>query len=320
MLDKPEFYEKLRTLLNSGISVKRALEILVSREKGSFKRTLETILAAIDSGETLAASLESSPGLFSPFEVSVVRSGEITGNLEENLGFLSDYLARRKRWKGKIITGLIYPFILFHAAVLLPPLSVLIMEGFAPYARAVRTPFIILYMGLLTFFLLRKFIMKSDSLSLFFERILWRVPVSGKIRRGLALSRFLRTLGVALKSGLNPDRALGLAAGSSGAVIIREAIPEDPEEALKEKGLAGVLESTALLRAHVTDLVYTGEQSGTVDDSLLYAAGALEKEAETLIERLIIILPVLVYLGIALYIAGVIIRFYGGLYGDIISF
>lgn len=320
MINKPEFYEKLRTLLNSGISVRKALGILRTRERGPLGDALGGIISSIDGGESLADSLSSYSKHFTPFEISIVRSGEITGGLERNLKFLIDYLVKVREWKRKIITGLIYPFILFHAAVLLPPLSILIMEGFHPYARAVRGPFIILYLSFFAFFILRKLIMKSPSLSLLISRLLWRIPVSGRVQRSLALARFLKSLGFALKAGLNADSALRVSSDSAGNPVVESAVPANPLPTLKHRGIAGVLEDTGLLPGIYIDMVHTGEEGGTVDDSLIYIADTLEKDAETLMQRLVIILPVLIYLGVAVYIAGIILRFYGELYSGITAF
>ncbi len=320
MINKPEFYEKLRTLLNSGISVKKALEIVESREKGPLRKITGEIRRSIDSGETLSASLESSSKIFTPFETSLIHSGEVTGNLEKNLDYLISHLNKTRAWRRKIITGLIYPFILFHAAVLLPPLSILIMEGFPPYARAVRGPFIFLYLSFFAFFLLRRIIKKSPGISFFCEKIFWRIPVSGRVRKNLALSRFLKSLGYALKAGLNPDRALEVSSDSSGSAVIESSIPGAPLEKLKREGITGILKASGLMPGMLLDLVYTGEESGTVDDSLIYIADTLEKDAETLMARLVILLPVIIYLVVAAYIASIILRFYAGLYGDIIAF
>lgn len=317
MLNKPEFYEKLKTLLNSGISVRRALDILAAREKGPFRKVLEKTRSSIDSGESLADSLESSSGVFTPFETSLIRSGETTGNLEKNLEFLTSYLVRVKTWKRKIITGLIYPFILFHAAVLLPPLSVLIMEGAAPYMKAVAGPLAALYCFFLFFMASRKLVRKSPRISFIFEKALWLVPVCGRIRRNLALSRFLKSLGYSLKAGLNAERALELSSDSSGAGVVQKALRGVRPGTLGEEGLTGVLSRSGLLPGMLIDIVYTGEESGSADDALVYIADELEKDASTLMDRLAIILPVAVYMGVALYIAGIIIRFYGGLYSGI---
>lgn len=316
MLNKPEFYEKLRSLLDSGISVKKALEILSSRERGPLKDIFSGIKGKIDSGETLAGSFGSFPKTFTPFETSLIRAGEVTGNLEINLKFLEEYLGKTRAWKRKIITGLIYPFILFHAAVLLPPLSILIMEGLLPYIRAVRGPFILLYASFAFFFILRALIRKSPCLSFFFEKVFWRVPVSGKIRRSLALSRFLKSLGFALKAGLNADSSLRTATVSSGSLVISRSM-QGGSGTLKYHGITGVLADSGLIPGMLLDLIYTGEESGAADDALIYCANETEKAAETLMERLIIILPVVVYLGVALYIAVIIIRFYSGLYGSL---
>lgn len=313
MLNKPEFYEKLKTLLNSGISLRKALEIIVSREKGASRRVLEAAKNSVDSGESLAGSLRGS-GMFSPLEISLVRSGEITGNLEKNLDFLIAHLLKSKEWKRKIATGLIYPFILFHAAVLLPPLSLLVMQGPAPYLRAVARPFAALYLCLLLFAASVKLIRKSGSLSLLFEKILWSVPIYSGIRRGLALSRFLKSMGLALKAGLGADRALELSADSSGNRVVQNSLHGVRNGVLEEKGVTGVLEQSGLLPGRLLSMVHAGEESGSVDDALIYAADDLEKGASTLMDRLAVILPVVIYLGVALYIAGIIIRFYAGLY------
>ncbi len=320
MINKPEFYEKLKTLLNSGISVKKALEILSSRESGGMKRVLLEINRKIDYGETLAFSLQSQPGIFSPFETSLIASGEITGNLEKNLSFLIDHLKRVQNWRRRLLTGLIYPFILFHAAILLPPLQILVMEGFSDYIRAVYRPFLIIYAVFIILFLLKKIVLKSPGASIILEKILWKIPVAGKLKKNLALSRFLNIFGMALKAGLNGDRAIKIASQSASSPLIESSIPEDLLFLLKHGGITGVLQKSGLLSSVQINMIHTGEVSGTVDESLIYTADDMEKQARTLMERLIIVLPVIIYLGVALYVACLIISFYGELYSGLSGF
>ncbi len=319
MAREPEFYEKLKTLLNSGIDLMKALDILQSREK-SRRGFLSKISESIASGDSLADALEKQDRHFTPFEASLIRSGEITGNLEKNLEFLCRYLGRIRRWKTKILTGLIYPLILLHAAVFLPPLPVLIMDGFRPYIGAVYRPILYLYSLFFLLFALKKITGKSKTLSGTFDILLWKIPVAGRISRNLALARFLKSLGLGLKAGLGAEKALRVSSASASNATIIRALSARPRELLENEGITGVIRHSGLLSGGFLDVIYTGEESGTVDDALLYVSENLEQEADVLMQRAAIVLPLLLYIAVAVYIGYIIISFYAGLYGDIIAF
>ncbi len=320
MFNKPEFYEKLSTLLNSGISMISALQILESRESGSQRRVIRTIKSLVESGETLAASMEHCPRVFTPFEVSLIRAGELTGNLEINLASLLEHIRKTIGWRRRIITGMIYPFLLLHAGVLLPPLYRLIMESPGSYFCAVWMPLAVIYASLILALMLRALIKKSRIAGLMFERIIWHIPIAGTVARNLATARFLRSLGLSLRSGVNSDTAIKISAEAATSSIIKNSMPVDPADDLRTLGITGVLQNSRILSGMFINMIHTGEESGTVDNSLILMADTIDEKTRTLMDRIIIILPILIYMGVALYIASTIISFYGELFSGILEF
>ena len=164
---------------------------------------------------------------------------------------------------------------------------------------------------------LLKIIRRSASLLTSCDRLLWSTPVIGRIIKKLAISRFATSLALSLRAGLNADIALKTSSQASGSAVIKSRIPES-EKSLRQEGIAGVLQKTGIFPDTVIEMALTGEKSGKIDEMLLRVASNLENEATTAINRLLIILPVVIYLAVVLYIAYIIISFYLGYFEAIL--
>ena len=311
------FYHQLSTLLESGISILRALELLAKQERGKLGRLLNDLYKSIESGSTFTQAVSLKKNVFSDFEISLIHSGELTGNLETNLRSIVEYLETVQRRGRRFLTAILYPVILLHAVILIPPVKIALLEGLIPYLRAVSRPLVYMYLIFLFIPGLLKIIRRSASLFTPCDRLLWSTPVIGRIIKKLAISRFATSLALSLRAGLNADIALKTSSQASGSAVIKSRIPES-EKFLREEGIAGVLQKTGIFPDTVIEMALTGEKSGKIDEMLLRVASNLENEATTAINRLLIILPVVIYLAVALYIAYIIISFYLGYFEAIL--
>ena len=312
MRNKLFFYEKLSSHVNAGLDIRKSLDITASQEKGKTGALIRNISGDIASGGTLAESLSKHRDQFTNFEIALVRSGELTGNLSENLHSLAEHFRKTFKWKRKFATGLIYPVLLFHLAILLPPVYVLIMKGMISYLGIIYKPLLLVYSAALAVFMFHKLIKLSPMLSSASERFIWAVPIAGKAAKNIAVSRFLTSLALSLKAGMAADKSLHISLDCASSALTGSINPEP----LFSEGITGVIRNSRILHKSYTDIIQTGENSGAIEDSLLYVSSILESEAETIIERTAIILPVIIYLAAALYIAVIIIGFYANLYNS----
>ena len=311
------FYRQLSALLESGISLLRAFELLAGQEKGRFRSLLQDMHESIKSGSTLTEAVSSMKDIFSDFEIAIIHSGEVTGNLEVSLSSIVEYLERTKtRWQ-RFIIGMLYPAILLHAAILIPPVVTLFLDGLIPYLRAVLRPLICMYLIFSIILVIFRIIRGSVPLSALLDRTLWPIPIIGGIIRKLAISRFAASLGLSLRAGISPDIAIKTSSQVSGNAIIKSRVSES-EKFLRDEGIAGVLKRTGIFPDMMIEMALTGERSGKIDEMLLRIALSFEEEANTVINRLLVVLPVLIYLAVALYIAYIIISFYSGYFQGIL--
>ncbi len=310
------FYRQLSALLESGVSILRALELLAEQERSKLGRLLHDLHKFIESGLTLTQAVSLRKNFFSDFEIAIIHCGELTGNLETNLQSIVEYLETTQKRTQRFLIGILYPIILLHVVILLPPIKTLILEGSIPYLRAVFPGLVCLYLVFLFIIGLLKIIRRSASASTLCARVLWSIPIIGGIIKKLGISRFTASLGLSLRAGLNAETALRISSQASASAAIKLKIAES-ERFLSEEGIAGVLEKTAVFPNTVIEMAVTGERSGKLDEMLLRTASSLESEANSAINKLLVVLPVIIYLVVAIYMAYIIISSYLDYFGNI---
>lgn len=118
--DKLFFTKHLATMVKSGIPIVDALTTLAAHNRsGVFKKTINSVIAAVENGSSLAAALKQHPKIFDQFYISLIEIGEESGTLEENLEFLSQQLNKDYNLKKKIQSALMYPMVVLSAAVIM---------------------------------------------------------------------------------------------------------------------------------------------------------------------------------------------------------
>ena len=310
-------YRQLSVLLESGVTVLRALRILAEQCSGNLRRVILDLLKSIESGSSLTLAVSSRKDFFSEFEIGLIRCSELTGNFEANLSMLADYFeqSRKRRWK--FVRGIFYSVVLFHAVILLPPLKSLFFEGLGSYLRAVLPPLGILYSVFAVIIVSVKIIGHLPKVSTACGRCLWSIPVIGTALRNFELSIFTTCLAVSLRAGLTPAIALDISAEASGSAVIKSAVSGN-EEILKEEGIAEFLKEAGIFPGIMLNMVFTGEESGKIDETLFRIASDLGDEASNAIDRLLVVSIVLIYLAAVFVAVYVIMTSYARMFQDLL--
>jgi type II secretory pathway component PulF len=316
---RAELFQQLAQFTSAGIPLIRALEqIKRSPPARSFHKPLQRLLDELARGATLAESLQSLDWL-PAFDLALIGAGEQSGRLDTCFRLLADYYNDRARVIQQVISQLVYPVGLIHFAALI----FLIVLPFARsqfnasltllFAKAalILSP---LY-GAVALMIYATQSKHGESWRAKIEAFLRLVPILGKARHYLALSRLAAALEALISAGVNIFEAWDLAATASGSPALRRAVA-----AWKPQVVAGQMPSEAVRRCPLfpetfANLYASGEISGKLDESLRHLNRLYNEDGTHKLNAFATWMPRLIYMLVVLIIAYEVIQFWVGIYG-----
>jgi type IV pilus assembly protein PilC len=321
-LDKLLFTKHVSILLESGITIVEALDILASEtESAVFKDVITSISSEIKNGQTFTTALSKHPDVFNTLYLSLVEIGEKTGTLDTNLTYLADQLSKEYAFHKKIKGALMYPTIVFVAALIIGfgisifalPKLVDLFQGFdvalpittqilLGFATVMKNFGILVAIGCIGIIVLFRFLITLSTIKPLWQRLLLISPVIGKIIIHAELSLLCRSLGVMLKSGLPITTAFEIQTRISSNIIFTGYVTNLLNAVTKGKSLSQELESGAYPKIPLimTKMIAVGERTGRLDKTLVYLGDFFESEVDDATKNLsTIIEPVmLVFVGL----------------------
>lgn len=318
--DVMTFTYQLGVLLDAGFPLDRALSILSDlTEKKSLRVLIKEILSQIRSGKSLSESLTKFPSVFPLFYVNMVKAGEVGGFLEDTISRMAVYLENSQALKEDVRSALIYPFILsFVGGAAVVILLTFVVPKFTRIfadmgdALPLSTKFLLaisnglinywwifLLFIILGFFSFRHYL-KIESGRRQWDKLKFKLPLFGKLFRETAVSRFARTLGTLLQSGVPVLNALQIVKGTLGSESMAEIISSVREGVKKGRGISEPLRHSDIFPPLAVHMVTVGEETGKLDEMLFKIAERFDLEVRTTVKRLLSLLePVLIlFMGI----------------------
>lgn len=263
LASRHHLFERLSQLVQSGIPVLRALHFL--EEKTASRRMAAEaagIRFQVERGKTLAGALLTRPGLLDPPQARILEVSERGGRLEEGLKTVAADLGLEVELARRFRKSLYYPCFLLHAAILLPPLKLLILDSTGAYLRDVLPSLLSIYLVVGGSWLAWRWARSRLSIA----RVLWQVgasmPLLGRPLRHLATARFLQAMSGLQEATVPAEEMVGLSALASGNPLWRMAVPA-AVRVLKQGGR--LHEALALFRGlprEDLEQVATAEESG----------------------------------------------------------
>ncbi len=312
------FYRQFATLYGSGVPISRSLDVLDRQVKaGAIRRAVAGIKSDVAGGDTLADAFAKQPRAFPKMHVAVIAAGEHSGNLEQSLVGLAELVERRMAMRRRIISALIYPFLLFNAIALIPAGA----RAFFPATQNVfpidPLPLLVeFYVVLIGVFLAAKLVGAMGVLKSLGEGVLLLVPFIGGIWRKVTLARFSRLFATLYRSGLSVTKCIESAGEASGSIALDRAAARASERVHAGDALQEAFGRSRLFNAMFVNMVATGEESGNLDEMLDKVAEYHEGQAELAIEALVKIVPLAIYLAVAACAAVTIIGAFKKLYSE----
>jgi general secretion pathway protein F len=295
-----DFMRKLSDLLGAGFTISRALGALSrqARNKAMKSVTLD-MLARCDAGESFSSALGHYPKAFPQLYVSMVRAGEAGGGMENILKRLADFGEMQAENKARILSALAYPvlMIIVGMATIIVLMTFVIpkmMDMFSDMTQALPLPTrMLLFMSdilrnywwaimaaVIAAAVVFKKIYSSTEGRVAVDNLKLKAPLLGRFETMSETSRFTRTLGTLLHNGVPILESLKIASDTIGNTMMRRNMAKAYEAVKEGSGLARGLKISAIIPEDVISMVALGEESGSLDRSLLKIAESYEREMD----------------------------------------
>jgi type IV pilus assembly protein PilC len=327
------FTRQLATLVQAGLPLLRGLRVLQKQERNAnLKGILGELAVSIEGGSTFSEALAQHPKVFNRLFVNMVKAGEIGGVLEVVLKRLSEFMEKAQKIKGKVIAAMFYPCaVMIVATVIMGVLMVVVIPKFKEIFEGTLTGGRKLP-GFTTFILdisnaikdhfgrtmlevLAVVIIFNVFIRLKFGRRLWDkfklvVPVLGPVVSKVAISRFTRTLGTLVSSGVPILQALTIVKETSGNVIIGSAVGAIHESVKEGETITAPLEASGVFPPMVISMVDVGEQTGALPEMLMKIADNYEEEVDNAVAAMTSLLEPIMIVFLAVIVGSIVIAMF----------
>ena len=324
------FARQFSTMIDAGLPIIQCLDILYSQqENATLKKILRSIKDDVESGSTLAEALKKFPNEFDDLFVNMIAAGEAGGILDTILRRLSAYMEKAARLKSKVKGAMTYPIVtLIIAGAVLAVILVFVIPVFeemfadmggqlpaftqmvVKVSNFTKKNIIYIIVGLILFIFAFKKFHSTEKGMAFIDKNILRLPVFGDLIRKVAVSKFTRTMGTMLSSGVAILEALEIVAKTAGNKTIEQAVYTVRSDIAEGRTMADPLIESGVFPSMVCQMIAVGESTGALDAMLEKIAIFYDEEVDQAVENLTALIEpfMLVFLGIT--IGGLVIAMY----------
>ncbi len=328
--DLAVFSRQFATMIDSGLSLLRALNILVDQtENKELARVLRQVRNDIETGGSLSSSMGRHPDVFPALMVNMTRAGEVGGFLDQVLTQIADNYEAEVRLRGEVKAAMAYPVVVFVIAVvavvgMLLFIVPVFVGMFADFEQELPAPtrFIVALSALMkvvapiglvaTLALAASWprLRRRQGVRDVVEPLKLKIPVFGLLFRKIALARFARNLGTMMRSGVPILQSLDIVADTTGNVVLERALREVQSSVRKGEALAAPLLAHPVFPPMVVQMMSVGEDIGALDSMLHKIAEFYDQEVEATTEALTALIEPLMIVVIGAIIGAMIVALY----------
>jgi len=336
------FTRQLATLIDSGLPLLRSLNVLEKQERDKvLKNTINKVADSVQSGSTFSDALALHPRIFNDLYVNMVKAGEVGGVLELVLTRLSEFQEKAAKIKNKIIAAMVYPGIVMTMAVAimgfllvfivprfevifhdllgdkpLPPVTRFVI-GASDFAKNHGLVILGVVVAAVTLY---KFIGRTRRGRLAIDTFKLRMPLFGNLNRKTAISRFARTLGTLVTSGVPILQALNITRETAGNAAIARAISHVHDSVKEGESIVQPLEASRVFPPMVVSMVDVGEETGKLPEMLLKVADVYDDEVDNAVVALTSMLEPIMIVFLAVIVGTIVLALFTPLISIITGF
>jgi len=305
--DLSVFSRQFATMINSGLSLLRTLNILAEQtENPLLAKTIGQLRDDVERGSSLSAAMSKHPKVFSNLFVAMVRAGETGGQLDTVLLRVADNLEADYRLRQKVKSAMTYPVVVALIAVALVTIMLLFvvptfaamfedLGGELPLPTKIlmmlsnSAKFLVpalFFLSIVGFFAYKRGRAANANVRLRTDQFKLKIPIFGDLFQKVAVSRFARTLGLLLRAGVPVLQALDIVAESTGNEVLARASADVKESVRSGETIATPLGKHGIFPPMVVQMISVGEDTGALDSMLDKVSDFYDQEVETTTEQL----------------------------------
>jgi type IV pilus assembly protein PilC len=313
--DLAVFTRQFATMINAGLPLVQCLDILSRQlDKQLFRDTTKKVMNDIEAGSTLTESLNKHPKVWDELYVNMVNAGETGGILDTILLRLAEYIEKIEALKRKIKGAMMYPAVVLFVAIgatlfMLMFIIPTFAKMFADFGAELPLPTRIVLMmsnairawwwaglgGVIAAVIGFQRYYQTDKGRHMIDAALLRIPVLGDVLRKGSVSRFTRTLGTLVSSGVPILDGLEITAKTAGNVIVKDAVMMARASIREGDTISNPLRQSGVFPPMVVQMITVGEETGALDEMLTKIADFYDSEVDTAVDALTsIIEPVMI--------------------------
>jgi len=326
------FTRQLATLIDAGLPLLRGLNVLAKQERDSvLKNAINKVADSVQDGSTFSEGLAQHPRLFTDLYINMVRAGEVGGVLELVLTRLAEFQEKAQKVKNKVVAAMVYPIIVLLLAMgimtfllifIVPrfetifhdmlgdkplPAITLFVIGISDF---MQKHWVVLLGGIAALFAAGKVAAQTRAGRVFIDRAKLRAPLFGDLIRKTSISRFSRTLGTLVTSGVPILQALNITRETAGNTVIARAISQVHDSVKEGESITLPLEASGAFPPMVISMIDVGEETGQLPEMLLKIAEVYDDEVDNSVAALTSLLePVMIVL-LALIVGTIVIALF----------
>jgi len=326
------FTRQLATLVDAGLPLLRGLTVLAKQEKDpTLKEILGKLALGIEGGSTFSEALAQHPKTFNKLFVNMVKAGELGGVLEVTLTRLAEFAEKAEKIKGKVKAALFYPVAVLTVAVGIVALLMIVVgpkfeeifkdmlgdEGLPEFtmlvlniSRFIQHNFIAtvgIVAGIVIAF---KLFVRTKFGARVFDRFQLVIPVFGPVISKVAISRFTRTLGTLVSSGVPILQSLNIVRETSSNIMFAEAVQSIHDSVKEGESITAPLEASKIFPPMVVSMVDVGEQTGALPEMLMKVADNYEEEVDNAVSAMTSLLEPIMIVFLAVIVGSIVIAMF----------
>ncbi len=326
------FTRQLATLVDAGLPLLRGLRVLEKQERNAtLKGIIAELALSIEGGSTFSEGLAQHPKVFNRLFVNMVKAGELGGVLEVVLNRLSEFMEKAQKIKGKVIAAMFYPVaVLVVATAILMILMVKVVPSFKSVFEGMLegsqlpafTRMVLGISDMIKDHIVWTMVIVAVFVVIFnlfvrtkFGRMVWdkfklKMPVLGPVVSKVAISRFTRTLGTLVSSGVPILQALTIVKETAGNVIVSNAVNSVHESVKEGETITAPLEASGIFPPMVISMVDVGEQTGALPEMLLKIADNYDEEVDNAVAAMTSLLEPIMIVFLAVIVGSIVIAMF----------
>ena len=326
------FTRQLATLIDSGLPLLRGLNVLAKQERDAvLKRTIDKLAEGVQGGSTFSETLAQHPSIFNNLYVNMVKAGEVGGVLELVLGRLAEFQEKAQKIKNKVVAAMVYPIIVMTMAFaimtfllifIVPKFEAIFHDMLGDKPLPIITLFVIgvssfvknhgliLLGSIIAAVAAYKLIARTRPGRSIIDRFTLHLPLVGDVIRKTAISRFSRTLGTLVTSGVPILQALNITRDTAGNMVIASAISRVHESVKEGESIVQPLEASGVFPPMVISMIDVGEETGQLPEMLLKIADVYDDEVDNSVAGMTAALEPIMIVFLAVIVGTIVIALF----------